>query len=52
MDQTELADKTFLWHQRQCRENQIWIAICVYVLAAIVRKELRLNLACPKSYRF
>jgi capsular polysaccharide biosynthesis protein len=25
-------------------KTQVWIAICVYVLAAIVRKELRLDL--------
>jgi hypothetical protein len=31
------------WHQRQCGQDQIWIAITVYVLMAIVKKQLKLD---------
>ena len=43
MDQATPADQGILWHQRERGEDQIWIAISVYVLIAIVRKRLGLE---------
>jgi hypothetical protein len=43
VDQAALANQGLLWHQRECSEDQIWIAVSVYVLVAIIRKRLRLE---------
>jgi len=43
MDQAKPAHQTFLRHVRERCEDvktQIWTAVCVYVLAAIIKKEL------------
>jgi hypothetical protein len=51
MDQTAPAQQGIPWHKRQCGKDanavktQIWIAISVYVLVAIVRKRLGLQLS-------
>ena len=46
MDQTAPADQTVLWDLRERGElTQIWIAVSVYVLAAIVRKRLKLDVS-------
>lgn len=39
-----LRIKHFFGTSDNAVKTQVWIAICVYVLAAIVRKELRLEL--------
>jgi hypothetical protein len=39
-----LRIKHFFGTTENAVKTQVWIAICVYVLAAIVRKELRLEL--------
>ena len=42
MDQTASADQTLLWDIRKNRvKTQIWIAVSVYVLVAIVKKRRR-----------
>jgi len=47
------CDKGLLRHQRECREDQIWIAVSVYVLVAIVRKRLGLEASLlPNSTDF
>ena len=43
MDQAAPAHQSFIRDQRECGEAQIWIAVSVYVLVAIVRKRLRLE---------
>ena len=43
MDQTTPAHQEFLRHFRERLATQIWIAISVYVLVAIVKKELHLE---------
>jgi hypothetical protein len=43
MDQAAPADQTLLRHQRDAVKTQIWIAVCVYVLIAIVKKRLALD---------
>ena len=43
MDQAASQDQGLLWYNRKCREDQIWIAISVYVLVAIVKHKLRLD---------
>jgi len=35
--------QSLLRDQRECGEDQIWIAVSVYVLAAVIRKRLRLE---------
>ena len=35
----EFADQALFRHERQCGEDAVWIAICVYVLVAIARKD-------------
>ena len=44
MDQTTLENKIIFWRHRECGESQIWIAISVYVLIAIIKKRLKLEL--------
>jgi hypothetical protein len=43
VDQTALTDQGFLRHQPERVKTQIWIAVSVYVLVAIVRKRLGLE---------
>jgi hypothetical protein len=43
MDQTAPSHQGVLRHQRERLETQIWIAISIYVLAAIARKRLGLE---------
>ena len=43
MDQATPANQEILWHQRERSEDQIWIAISIYVLVTIVRKRLGLE---------
>ena len=43
MDQTTLRVKTFYGTSENAVKTQIWIAVSVYVLAAIVRKRLNLD---------
>ena len=45
MDQAAPANQSVFWHQRERRETQIWIAISIYVLVAIVRKRLGLEIS-------
>jgi hypothetical protein len=47
VDQAALAHQALLRHFRKRRATQIWIAISVYVLVAIIKKRLRLDV----SYR-
>jgi hypothetical protein len=43
LDQAAPKDKGLLRYLGQCRETQIWIAISIYVLVAIVKKRLNLD---------
>ena len=45
MDQAAPAHQTLPRHKRECGQdpNQIWIAVSIYVLVAIVRKRLGLG---------
>ena len=43
MDQAELADQALFGTSENAVKTQVWIAISVYVLVAIVRKELKLE---------
>jgi hypothetical protein len=43
MDQAAPPDQGLLRHQRERLKTQIWIAVSVYVLVAIVRKRLGLD---------
>ena len=43
MDQAALADQTLLRHTENAVKTQIWIAVSVYVLVAIVKKRLKLE---------
>src|SRR5215470_1657362 len=43
MDKTALAHQSFLWHVGKRRKTQIWIAVSVYVLVAIIKKRLQLS---------
>ena len=45
MDQTELTIKHFFGTSDNAVKTQVWIAVCVYVLVAILRKELKLELS-------
>ena len=45
MDKTASVDQSVLRHFGKAVKTQIWIAVSVYVLVAIVRK--RLNLEAP-----
>jgi len=47
-----LRIKAFYGTSENAVKTQIWIAVSVYVLVAIVRKRLGLGLASTKSYRF
>jgi len=51
VDQTELAS-SILRHVGERRKTQIWTAVCVYVLAAIIKRELALNVSLILFYRF
>jgi len=39
-DQTTPTNKGILWNLRKCYQTQIWIAISIYVLGAIIKKQL------------
>jgi hypothetical protein len=43
MDQTAPPHRGVLWHNRERSERQIWIAVSVYVLVAIVKKRLNFS---------
>ncbi len=43
MDQAASAYQEVLRHIRECSKSQIWIAVSVYVLVAIVKKRLNLD---------
>jgi len=45
MDQAAPSHQSILWNHRECRKTQIWIAIAVYVLVAIVKKQMHLDLS-------
>ncbi len=45
MDQTASADKIIFRHFGNRRKTQIWTAISVYVLVAIMKKRLKLERA-------
>jgi hypothetical protein len=45
MDQAEPAHQAFLWNVGERGEDQIWIAVSFYVLAAIIKWALRLDLS-------
>ena len=45
MDKAAPANQIFLWNHRKRRQAQIWIAVSVYVLVAIIKKRLHLNLS-------
>ena len=45
MDQAESAHQTFLRPLENAVKTQIWIAVCVYVVAAIIKKELALGIS-------
>jgi hypothetical protein len=47
MDQTEPAFKAFYGTSENAVKTQVWIAITMYALAAIVKK--RMNLKAPLS---
>lgn len=40
MDQTESSDQRFFGTSENAVKTQVWITVCVYVLVAIVRKQL------------
>ena len=44
MDQTTPEDQIFFWYfSENAVKTQIWIAVSVYVLVSILKKELRLD---------
>jgi hypothetical protein len=45
MDQAAPPDQAVLWASENAVKTQIWIAVSVYVLVAIVRKRLKLNVS-------
>jgi hypothetical protein len=45
MDQTEPAHQAFYGTSENAVKTQIWIAVSVYVLAAIIKKELGLKMS-------
>jgi hypothetical protein len=45
LDQTTLADQAFYGHSENAVRTQIWTAVAVYVLVAIVRKRLGLGIS-------
>jgi hypothetical protein len=45
MDKAAPANQIFLWNHRKRRQAQIWIAVSVYVLVAIIQKRLHLDLS-------
>ncbi len=47
-----LRIKHFYGTSENAVKTQIWIAVCVYVLAAIIKKELGLEIRSTLSYRF
>jgi hypothetical protein len=40
MDKTTFKNKIFLGPKRKCGKTQVWIAVAVYVLVAIAKKEI------------
>jgi hypothetical protein len=47
-----LRIKRFFGTSENAVKTQVWIAVAVYGLVAIVRKRLNLELSCTKCYRF
>jgi IS4 transposase len=47
-----LRSKVFFGESENAVKTQIWIAVSVYVLVAIIRKRLGLTASLYKSYRF
>ena len=45
MDQTTSSHKAFLWRLENAVKSQIWIAVSVYVLIAIIKKKLNLDVS-------
>jgi len=45
VDQAAPAHQTLLRHSENAVRTQIWIAISVYVLVAIIKKQLRLDVS-------
>jgi hypothetical protein len=45
VDQAAPANQGVLWDQRHAVKTQIWIAVSVYVLVAIIRKRLGLEMS-------
>ena len=45
MDQAEPAHQAFFGTSENAVKTQIWTAVCVYVLVAIIKKELALNVS-------
>ena len=43
MDQTEYVNQHFYGTSENAVKTQIWIAVCVYTLAAIIKKDLMLT---------
>jgi hypothetical protein len=44
MDQATFEDKTLFWGTSEnAVKTQVWIAVCVYVLVAIMKKRLNLT---------
>ena len=52
VDQATPAHQALLRHLGERREDQVWIAVSVYVLVAIVRKGSIWSCRCTKCYRF
>jgi len=52
VDQTEPPHQAFYGTSGTPWKTQIWTAVCVYVLAAIIKRELALNVSLNTFYRF
>ncbi len=39
MDKTKLADKNFFGYNENAVKTQVWIAVCAYLIVAIIKKE-------------
>jgi len=52
MDKAKFTHQAFLRHFRERRENSNLIAVCVYVLAAIIKIDLALDVSLYTFYRF
>ena len=45
MDKTEFTYTSFFCNSENAVKTQIWTTVCVYVLAAIIKKELSLKVS-------